>query len=139
VTAQAIATAGSRIVLGHQRRRLLWFAVTRHLTAEWLARQITEAFPWDTAPKYLIRDNHRAFGGAFKVRIRAMGIRDRPEARQRGNPRVAPLSRFKPLEFRQSRIAALALGTKGSGGFFEARLSQACTALAVINNLFMTA
>src|SRR5450830_1038459 len=43
-----------------------------------LARQITEAFPWDTVPKYLIRDNDRAFGGAFKARIRAMGIRDRP-------------------------------------------------------------
>jgi hypothetical protein len=42
------------------------------------ARQITEAFPWDTPPKYLIRDNERAFGGAFKARVRAMGIRDRP-------------------------------------------------------------
>jgi hypothetical protein len=46
--------------------------------AEWLARQITEAFPWDTAPKYLIRDNDRAFGVAVKARVRAMGIRDRP-------------------------------------------------------------
>ena len=44
----------------------------------WLARQITEAFPWDTAPKYLIRDNDRAFGVPFKARVRAMGIRDRP-------------------------------------------------------------
>jgi Integrase core domain len=52
--------------------------VTQNPTAEWLARQITEAFPWGTAPKYLIRDNDRAFGGAFKVRVRAMGIRDRP-------------------------------------------------------------
>jgi transposase InsO family protein len=66
------------LVLSHQRRRLLWFAVTRHPTAEWLARQVTEAFPWDTAPKYLVRDNDRAFGGAFKRRVRAMGIRDRP-------------------------------------------------------------
>jgi hypothetical protein len=56
----------------------LWFAVTRNPTAEWLARQITEAFPWDRAPKYLIRDNDRAFGVMFKARIRAMGIRDRP-------------------------------------------------------------
>ena len=68
------------LVLRHQRRRLLWFAVTRNPTAEWLARQITEAFPWDSAPKYLIRDNDRAFGVAFKARIRAMGIRDRPTA-----------------------------------------------------------
>src|ERR1700732_5156897 len=65
-------------VLGHRRRQLLWFDVTQNLTAEWLACQITEAFPWDTAPKYLIRDNDRAFGGAFKARVRAMGIRDRP-------------------------------------------------------------
>jgi hypothetical protein len=66
------------LVLGHERRRLLWFAVTRNPTAEWLARQITEAFPWDSAPKYLIRDNDRAFGAAFTARVRAMGIRDRP-------------------------------------------------------------
>jgi transposase InsO family protein len=52
--------------------------VTQHPTADWLARQIAEAFPWDTAPKYLVRDNDRAFGGAFKARVRAMGIRDQP-------------------------------------------------------------
>jgi hypothetical protein len=61
------------LILGHRRRHLLWFAVTRNPTAEWLARQITEAFPWDRAPKYLIRDNDRAFGVAFKARVRAMG------------------------------------------------------------------
>jgi integrase-like protein len=66
------------LVLGHGRRRLLWIAVTRNPTAEWLARQITEAFPWERAPKYLIRDNDRAFGVPFKARVRAMGIRDRP-------------------------------------------------------------
>jgi hypothetical protein len=66
------------LVLGHRRRQLLWFAVTRNPTAEWLARHITEAFPWEKAPKYLVRDNDRAFGTAFKARIRAMGIRDRP-------------------------------------------------------------
>src|SRR5256884_9506496 len=60
------------------RRQLFWFSVTRNPTAEWLARQITEAFPWDTAPKYLIRDNDRAFGAMFKARVRAVGIRDRP-------------------------------------------------------------
>ena len=69
---------GAFLVLGHKRRQLLWFAVTRNPTAEWLARQITEAFPWDTAPRYLIRDNDRAFGAAFRARVRAMGIRDRP-------------------------------------------------------------
>src|SRR6516165_5037932 len=66
------------LVLGHGRRQLLWFAVTRHPTAEWLAQQIVEAFPWNTAPTYLVRDNDRAYGQAFTNRIRAMGIRDRP-------------------------------------------------------------
>ena len=66
------------LVLGHGRRQLLWFEVTRHPTAEWLARQITEAFPWASAPAYLIRDNDRAYGHVFTSRVRAMGIRDRP-------------------------------------------------------------
>jgi hypothetical protein len=48
------------LVLRYERRQLLWFAVTRNPTAEWLARQITEAFLWDSAPKYLIRDNDRS-------------------------------------------------------------------------------
>ena len=66
------------LVVGHGRRRLLWFEVTRHPTAEWLARQITEAFPWISAPAYLVRDNDRAYGHVFTARVRAMGIRDRP-------------------------------------------------------------
>ena len=66
------------LVLGHGRRQLLWFEVTRHPTAEWLARQITEAFPWATVPKYLILDNDGAYGHVFTGRVRAMGIRDRP-------------------------------------------------------------
>jgi transposase InsO family protein len=66
------------LVLGHGRRQLLWFEVTRHPTAEWLARQITEAFPWASAPAYLVRDNDRAYGHVFTSRVRAMGIRDRP-------------------------------------------------------------
>jgi len=66
------------LVLGHGRRRLLWFEVTRHPTAEWLAQQITEAFPRTSAPAYLVRDNHRVYGHFFTSRVRAMGIRDRP-------------------------------------------------------------
>jgi transposase InsO family protein len=66
------------LVLGHGRRQLLWFDVTRHPTAEWLARQITEAFPWGLAPRYLVRDNDRAYGHVFTARVCAMGIRDRP-------------------------------------------------------------
>ena len=66
------------LVLGHGRRQLLWFAVTRHPTAEWLAQQILEAFPWNAAPTYLVRDNDRSYGQAFTRRLRTMGIRDRP-------------------------------------------------------------
>jgi transposase InsO family protein len=66
------------LVLGHGRRQLLWLEVTRHPTAEWLARQITEAFPWTSAPAYLVRDNDRAYGHTFQCRVRAMGIRDQP-------------------------------------------------------------
>ena len=66
------------LVLGHGRRQLLWFEVTRYPTAEWLARQVTEAFPWISAPAYLVRDNDGAYGHIFKRRVMAMGIRDRP-------------------------------------------------------------
>jgi transposase InsO family protein len=66
------------LVLGHSRRQLLWFEVTRHPTAAWLARQITEAFPWASAPAYLVRDNDRAYRHVFTSRVTAMGIRDRP-------------------------------------------------------------
>jgi hypothetical protein len=66
------------LVLGHDRRQLLWFEVTRHPTAEWLTRQITEAFPRTSTPAYLVRDNDRAYGQVFTSRVRATAIRDRP-------------------------------------------------------------
>ena len=68
------------VILRHQRRRLLLQTVTDHPTAEWIARQITEAFPWVEAPAYLIRDRGRSYGGAVIRRIAAMGIRDHPIA-----------------------------------------------------------
>ena len=68
------------VIIGHGRRQLLWFAVTRDPTAEWLAQQIVEAFPWQTAPTYLVRDNDGAYGRIFRRKVRAMGIRDRPIA-----------------------------------------------------------
>ena len=68
------------LVLGHGRRRLLRFEVTRHPTAEWLAQQITEVFPWASAPTYLARDNDHAYGHIFRRPVRAMGIRDWPNS-----------------------------------------------------------
>lgn len=70
------------VIVALARRRLLWVNVTAHPTAEWMARQLTEAFPWDMAPRYLIRDRDRACGIAFLKRLRAMGIRDHPIAPQ---------------------------------------------------------
>jgi hypothetical protein len=61
------------LVLTHGRRQLLWFEVTRHPIAEWLAKQITEAFPWTSAPAYLVRDNDRAYGDVFTSRVRGDG------------------------------------------------------------------
>src|SRR5215472_4571610 len=61
-----------------ERRRLVWTNVTANPTAEWIAQQITEAFPWDEAPRYLIRDRDTSYGAAVTRRLQAMGIRDRP-------------------------------------------------------------
>ncbi len=68
------------VIVRLDRRELVWIAVTTNPTAEWIARQLTEAFPWDEAPKYLIRDRDRIYGATVTRRIRAMGIRDRPTA-----------------------------------------------------------
>ncbi|HTO64894.1 MAG TPA: hypothetical protein VMM15_27010 [Bradyrhizobium sp.] len=68
------------VVLHHGRRQLVHVGVTAHPTAEWLSHQIPEAFPWDRAPRHLIRDRDKAFGDIFKQRLHAMGIRDRPTA-----------------------------------------------------------
>jgi len=62
------------------RRELVWINVTTSPTAEWIARQLTEAFPWDEAPRYLIRNRDRINGAVVIRRIRAMGIRDKPIA-----------------------------------------------------------
>jgi transposase InsO family protein len=61
-------------------RHLAWTNVTTNPTAEWIARQVTEAFPWDQAPRYLVRDRDGAFGAVVTRRLQAMGIRDRPTA-----------------------------------------------------------
>jgi hypothetical protein len=63
------------LVLAHDRRRILHFAVTAHPTAEWTAQQLREAFPWDTAPRYLLRDRDRIFGNDVVDPIKAMGIK----------------------------------------------------------------
>ncbi len=66
------------VIVRLDRRQLVWINVTQHPTAEWIGRQLTEAFPWDEAPNYLIRDNDRVYGDVARRRIRGMGIRDKP-------------------------------------------------------------
>jgi len=80
-----VPTVGCRllfvlVILRHQRRRLVSFSVTANPTAEWIARRLTDAFPWDEAPDYLIRDRDGAYGHAVTRRLAAMGIRDHPTA-----------------------------------------------------------
>jgi len=62
------------IILTHDRRKIVRFDVTLHPTAGWLSRQVTEAFPWDTAPRYLLRDRDASYGRYFRSRVEAMGI-----------------------------------------------------------------
>jgi transposase InsO family protein len=62
------------------RRDLVWINVTAYPTADWVARQITEAFPWNEAPRYMIRDRDRIYGSVVTRRLRAIGIRDKPTA-----------------------------------------------------------
>ena len=68
------------VIVRIDRRDLVWSNVTKTPTAEWVARQITEEFPWDGAPGYMIRDRDRIYGGIVTRRLRAMGIRDKPTA-----------------------------------------------------------
>ncbi len=76
-----VATATFRllyalIVLRHDRRAIIHFDVTENPTQVWLARQMTEAFPWDTAPGYLLRDRDASYGQSFRDRVEAMGINE---------------------------------------------------------------
>ena len=64
------------IILAHDRRKIVRFDVTWNPTASWLSRQVTEAFPWDTAPRYLLRDRDASYGAEFRRRVDTMGIRE---------------------------------------------------------------
>ncbi len=62
------------LILVHDRRKVVHFNVTRHPTSAWLSRQVTEAFPWDTAPRFLLRDRDSSYGPVFSAHVEAMGI-----------------------------------------------------------------
>lgn len=80
-----VPTIGFKLMYGiaiiHlKRRELVWTNATVHPTAEWIAQQITEAFPWDQTPKHLIRDRDASYGAVFKRRLATLAIRDHPTA-----------------------------------------------------------
>ena len=64
------------IVLRHERRQVVHFGVTAHPTAAWVAQQITEAFPWNSAPRNVIRDRDSVTGALVRATIKAMGIEE---------------------------------------------------------------
>ncbi len=64
------------VVLAHDHRRILHFNVTSHPTAEWAAQQIREAFPWETTPRFLLRDRDGIYGKAFRDCVKAMGVEE---------------------------------------------------------------
>ncbi len=63
------------LALAHDRRRILHFGVPAHPTAEWTARQLRDAFPWDSAPRCLWQARDRIFGDDFTRQVRDMGIK----------------------------------------------------------------
>ncbi|MBW2704004.1 MAG: transposase [Deltaproteobacteria bacterium] len=64
------------LILSHDRRKVLHFNVTDNPSAEWTARQIKQAFPYDTAPRFLLRDRDSIYGEVFRKRIKSMGIEE---------------------------------------------------------------
>lgn len=64
------------VILSHDRRRVVHVAVTEHPTSEWVARQLLEAFPWDSAPRYLLRDRDGSYGEKFSEAARWLGIEE---------------------------------------------------------------
>jgi putative transposase len=64
------------LILAHERRRVVHLNITDHPTAQWTAQQVVDAFPWEEAPRDLLRDRDRVYGAAFRQRVQHMGIEE---------------------------------------------------------------
>lgn len=64
------------VILSHDRRRVVHFAVTEHPTSDWVAHQLFEAFPWESSPRYLLRDRDGSYGEKFSEAARWLGIKE---------------------------------------------------------------
>jgi putative transposase len=96
------------IILPHGRREIVQIDVTRHPTAAWLSQQVIEAFPWETAPRFLLHDRDASYVSVLSKRVAAMGITEvvtaptltvaecLRRARDRLDPAGAPGSRRHP-------------------------------------------
>ena len=124
-----VATAAFRVlyvfvVLRHDRRRVVHFNVTAHPTGEWTSRQIVQAFPYDEAPRYLIRDRDGIYGDSFQTRVKHMGIEQvliaprppTPPPRHPADPlplkfiwEPAPLARGTPSSLNQTPVPSPSL------------------------------
>jgi hypothetical protein len=86
------------IILGHDRRKIIRTAITEHPTAAWLSRQVTEAFPWDTSPRYLLRDRDASYGSNFCKQAEADG--------HHGSRHGATITLAKPICRARDRLAS---------------------------------
>lgn len=78
VSTARFATLYVFLVLAHDRRRIVHLRVTAHPSSAWVSQQIIEAFPWDTAPRFLLRDRDSIYSSWFRSRVDGIGIDDRP-------------------------------------------------------------
>ena len=85
------------LILAHERRRLVHFNITEHPTAEWTAQQVIDAFPWNEAPRYLLRDRDRIYSALFRQRVRAHG--DRTSGHRPAKSMAEPLRRAADREY----------------------------------------
>jgi hypothetical protein len=122
------------LVLAHDRRRIVHFGVTAHPTAEWTAQQLRDAFPWDTAPRYLLRDRDRTFGDEFTKQVKDMGIQEvlsaprSPwllEAAGEGTILAGPTGTTPPMVSGVDRRPTSGTGFKGNDGDRPAERARA--------------
>jgi transposase InsO family protein len=64
------------LILAHHRRRVVHVSITEHPTAAWTVQQVVDAFPWDEAPRYLLRDRDHIYSASFRQRVHNMGIEE---------------------------------------------------------------
>jgi hypothetical protein len=99
------------VVLSHARRRILHVNVTAHPTAGWTAQQIRDALPWDSAPRFLLRDSDSIYRSAVRRTVQGIGLEEVLTALPRTHPPPARCSRRPPARLSKSRTSAASIIT----------------------------